>query len=285
MPDLRTKKILYINLRDQSFEMKAHDDYWHYLGGVGLGAKILASDGDRSTVVFSTGPLNGFFPFASKTSVLYRFGPEIKDVYLGGSLSWRMRFAGIDAISIVGKSKDPLVLDILDGEIKFRPADVDLKELGLPGKKSTLEISKTEDKMLLDGYFEPGDQSLANVLKSKNVAGVVVTGAKDFDIESEEKFQTAYDTVLARIVDMEVEKGGNPSCSGCPMGCDKSKVGEVGGDFLVHSLVGCTFASKIYSDTNVVFACLNALGYGYTHEEIEECPGLVSSLMEELRGV
>lgn len=285
MPDLRTKKILYINLSDQTFEIKGHEDYWQYLGGVGLGAKILSSTKDRSAVVVSTGPLNGFFPFASKTSVLYRFGPEIKDMYLGGSLSWRLRFTGLDSIVLLGKSKAPVVIDIVDEVINFRPADANLSELGLPGKKSSLEVLPNDDKMILDGYFEAGDGSLANILRAKNVAGIVLTGTRDFEILDREKFQTAYNTVLSQIDKMTVAKDGHPSCAGCPMGCASSKVGEAGGDYLVHSLAACVFASQIYSNTNIVFACLDALGYGYTHEEIEKCPSLVSSLMEELRSL
>ena len=282
MPVSQTKKILYINLTEQTFEIKSHDDYWQYLGGVGLGAKVLSTLEDKAGIIFSVGPLNGFFPFASKTSVLYRSGGTLHDSYLGGSLSWRLRFTGLDSIVLTGQAKEPVLIDIVDEAVSFKTADVSLDDLGLPGKQSSLEVS---DKIILDGYFESGESSLVDALKNKNVAGMNVTGTKDFDIEDREKFQVAYDSVLAQIDKMTVEKGGNPSCAGCPMGCGESKVGEVDGNFLVHSLAACVFAEQIYSNPSIVFSCLDALGYGYTHEEIEKSPSLTASLMEELRSL
>lgn len=278
----QTKKILYIYLDSLTFEIKSHDDYWQYLGGVGLGAKVLSTAENKSAVVFSVGPLNGFFPFASKTSVLFRSSGELHDTYLGGSLSWRLRFTGLDSVVLSGKSENPVVIDLVDEAVNFKSSDVSLADLGLPGKQSSLEVA---GKVILDGYFESGEESLAKVLKGKNIVGINVTGTKDFEIEDKEKFQVAYDSVLAQINKMTVEKAGNPSCSGCPMGCNLSRVGEVGGNFLVHSLTACAYAGEIYSNPNVVFSCLDALGYGYTHEDIEKSPGLVESLMEELKSL
>jgi aldehyde:ferredoxin oxidoreductase len=278
----QTKKILYINLTDQTFEIKSHDDYWQYIGGVGLGARVLSALEDKASVVFSVGPLNGFFPFASKTSVLFKLGGELHDTYLGGSLSWRIRFTGLDSIVLIGQAKEPVVIDIVDETVNFKSPDSNMEDLGLPGKKSSIEVGQ---KVILDGFFEPGITALTSALKNKNVAGISITGTKDFDIEDREKFQVAYDLVISQIDKMTVEKGGNPSCAGCPMGCNKSQVGEVGGDAGVHSLAGCIFAEQIYSNTNTVFACLDALGYGYTHEDIEKSPSLTTSLMEELRSL
>lgn len=276
---LQSKKVLYINLADQTFEVKTHDDYGKYLGGVGLGAKILNYLNKPDAVVFSIGPLNGYFPFASKTSVLLKSGDQLFDLYLGGSLSWRIKFAGIDVIAIHGQSKEKVVLDIMDGVVKFRKGESELGDLGLPGKRSLIEIM---GNVVLDNYFVPSSKELYKNLLVKNLVAISVTGSKVLDIENEEKYFEIYDKIISKISEVKAGKSNNPSCAGCPLGCDHSKRGESGGNYLTHSLVGCNLAEDIYSDPSIVFACLDVLGYGFTHEDIENFPNLVYDLLEGL---
>ncbi len=274
-----TKKILYVDLKKQQAEVKFHDDLKGFVGGVGLGAKLLLKEELDSPIVFAVGPLNGFFPYASKTSVLFKTD-KLHDLYFGGSLSWRIRFTGLDAIVLHGRAKEPLVVDIADEKVTFRPFSEDLGNLGLPGKRSTIDL--TETSVLVDGYFEVSGKALHQKLINKQVKSVVVTGTQTFKIENEEKYLEIYNEIVGKVGDLTVEKGGFPSCSGCLVGCNKSKVGEVSGDVLVHSLVACSYAQPVYSDVNTVFACLNVLGYPYTHEDIENFPKLVYDVLEEL---
>ena len=65
-------------------------------------------------------------------------------------------------------------------------------------------------------------------------------------------------------------------------GMQKSKVGEIGGNVLLNSLVACQFADKIYTDIGVVFSCLNTLGYEYTHEDIENLPELIEETIRNI---
>ena len=276
----RKKKVLYVDLSTQTTEVKSHPDISEYIGGVALGAKLMLDLGNKDALVFSVGPLNGFFPYASKVSVLFKDSGGVQDTYLGGALSSRLRYAGLDALVLTGSSKKPVILDVMDEKVIFRDVDTDVGALGLPGKRSVLDLD--EKSVVLDGYFESPENILHKVLIQKNLKSMVVTGSNTFEIEDKERYQEIYDVILNRSEDLTVEKGGNPSCVGCPLGCSKSKVGEKGGDSLVHSLVACEFASPIYSDASVVFACLNALGYGYTHEDIENLSKLVYDVLGEL---
>ena len=85
--------------------------------------------------------------------------------------------------------------------------------------------------------------------------------------------------IALATIRMTVTKSTKPSCSGCPMGCEKSRYGEIGGNIFVHSLVGCQFAERIYSDINTTFTCLNSIGYSYVHEDLENLPGLVEETL------
>jgi len=277
----RTKKVLYIDLSKQEWEIKSLPDISGFIGGLGLAAKIMSDFEGEAPLVISIGPLNGFFPFVSKTAVLFKDGKELVDVYLGGSLSSRLRYTGLDAIVLHGRSKEPAVVDVMDEKVTFRSMDVDMGTLGLPGKRSVLEVDSK--RASLDTYFETPGTFLHKQMINKNLRALVVTGSKIFQIKDKERYTEIYEQILERVDDVTVEKGGSPSCSGCPLGCAKSLVGEKGGDALVHSLVACSFAEKIYSDENVVFSCLNALGYGYTHEDIENFSKLVYDVLEELK--
>lgn len=274
------KKVLYINLSKQKYEIKAVTGLRDYIGGLGLGLKLLQENYDDDPIIFSIGPLNGFFPFASKTSIIFRNEDVVEDLYIGGTLSNRIKFAGLDSIVIGGKSTEPITIDINNETVAFRPIEDDPDNLGLPGKKSV--IRPVMDKFLLDKYFATPEKLFEEKMAQLNLRGIVVTGTKTIDIKDVERYQDLYYKILDRTNEITVEKGNNPSCSGCPVGCEKSKFGEIGGNVLVHSLVACDYAGPIYANIGVVFSCLNILGYDYTHEDIEALPAKINKLLKEL---
>lgn len=277
----RNKKVLYIDLERQESDVKSHPDISEYIGGIGLAAKLMLDFDGKDPVCLAVGPFNGFFPFASKTSVLFKDKGTLLDTYLGGGLSARIKFTGLDAIVIHGKAKEPTILDIMDEGVTFRNIESDVGGLGLPGKRSILDLD--DQKAILDGYFESPENILHKIFIQKNLKALVVTGSNTFDIKEKERYEELYDELLNKVGELTVEKAGAPSCVGCPVGCEQSKVGEKDGNVLVHSLVSCVFAERIYSEENTVFSCLNVLGYGYTHEDIENFPKLVYDVLEELK--
>ena len=280
MIDLSAKKVLTIDLNKKEAEVKSFVDLNKYLGGVGLGLKLLEIYNDRNPLIFSIGPLNGFFPFVSKTAVVLNDGGVIEDIYLGGSLSLRMRFAGIDAVAIFGKSDQRVVLDICNTKIDFLGEETDVHSLGLPGKRSV--VCFENKKVLLDDYFTTPESYLEDIFMEKNIKGMVITGTEIITPPNFTEYEKLYSEILEKKDDLRVERGIYPSCSNCPMGCGKSKVGEIGGNVLINSLVACQFADKIYTDIGIVFSCLNTLGYNYTHEDIENLPKLIEETIKKI---
>lgn len=278
--DLLNKRVLFVNLEDETFEVKSFPDLNKYIGGVGLGLKLYEQYAQDNPVIFSVGPLNGFFPYVSKTSVVFFDGNNVEDTYLGGYLSTRIKFSDLDAIVLKNKSKNGTLLDIHDNKVIFLPQNVDIKKLGLPGKKSVITISDKE--FLLDNYFISKEKNLYVKLLTKNVGGLVITGTEIFTIKDFERYTQLYAEILGKTQALSVEKAFFPSCSGCPMGCEKSKYGEVGGNVLVHSLAACQYAESIFSDIGTVFSCLNTLGYGYTHEDLENLGGLIREVLANI---
>jgi len=277
----RSKIVLLINLEKEEFEVKTFTDIHKYIGGVGLGLKLFEMYQDLNPLILSVGPLNGFFPFCSKTCIVLKHEKSLEDIYLGGTLSGRFRFAGIDAILIYGECSKPISLDIVNTKVYFIENILDNQELGLPGKRSVINFDK--NKLNLDGYFTAAETYLEEAFAVRNLQGITLTGTEVFSPNDFSKYQEIYENILSRKEELTVEQGWYPSCFNCPMSCGKSKVGEVGGNVLTHSLVACEHADSIYSDVGITFSSLNSLGYDYTHEDIENLPKLIEQTLRNIK--
>ena len=274
------KKALIIDLAKKTFEVKSFSDLNKFVGGIGIGLKLFEIYKDSKPIVFSVGPLNGFFPFASKTSVVVSDDGVIEDLYVGGNLSSRIRYTGLDAIVLCNESDEKVTLDITNTTVVFKSADTDLNSLGLPGKRSLLNFSGKE--FLVQNYFSTPESFLERNMESKKVIGISVTGTEILKPKNFPAYENLYYEILKKKNELRVEEGVYPSCANCPLGCGKSKVGEIGGNVLIHSLVACHFADKIYSDVGIVFSCLNVLGYDYTHEDLENLPKLIEDTLKNI---
>lgn len=277
---MKPKKIAYINLAKNEYEVKNLTELEPYIGGVGIGIKLYQMHQAEDPIIFSIGPLNGFFPFASKTCVTLENDGTVEDLYLGGSLSSRIKYAGLDAIVFLNTSSQNTLVEFENDAVRFFNENIVAASLGLPGKKSVLEAA--EGSLVLDGYFEPRIGILYSKFVKKNLNGFVITGTKAYEIEDFAKYRELFKKILSMTDRMKVPESTNPSCFACPMGCDLSKYGEVGGNVLVHSLVACYLAEDIYNDIGIVFACLDVLGYKYTHEDLENFPELISKTLKDL---
>lgn len=283
-PD-KSKKVVIVDLKKKTTEVRSFPDLYKYIGGVALGLKLYSLYQEEDPVVLSIGPLNGFYPYASKTSIVLQTGGVPEDLYIGGSLSFRLRFCGIDSLVIKGGASESTFLSMNDTIVEFLDRDTDLNLHGLPGKRSIFafsDMSQILSKLALDGHFVTPESYLENKFLAKNLLGIVVSGHNNFDIYNKPKYEELYKKLLSSTGKLEVSKELYPSCSGCPMGCSKARVGELGGNILVHSLCACTYSQKIYSDVGTVFSCLHTLGYDYSHEDIENLPNLVNTVLKEI---
>ena len=64
--NLSSKKVLVINLETEETEVKTYKELHKFVGGIGLGLKLYELYYKQDPLIFSIGPLNGFYPFASK---------------------------------------------------------------------------------------------------------------------------------------------------------------------------------------------------------------------------
>ena len=226
--------------------------------------------GVRNPLIFSIGPLNGFLRFASKTAIVINDDGVIEDIYFSYIFKNGI-FAGLDAIVIFGRSDQPVVLDICNTDIDFLGEHTDVHNIGLPGKRSNNHFENNKLLNMTTSLLQKYSLNKHSNTE-KNIKGMVITGTEVKFIQTLKNMRSYTMKYCLKTADLRVDKGKYPSCSNCPKGCGKSKVGEIGGNVFNNSLVACQFADKIYTDIGIVFSCLNTFGYSYTHEDIENLP-------------
>ena len=128
-------KVLFVDLSTKAIDIRRIREgvYLHYLGGSGLGVKLLTELGDptihpldqRNPLIFVPGLLTGtLVPGATRTSVVAKspltmiFG----EASVGGTWGAEYRFTGLDALVVTGASLNPIYLWIHNDAVEIRPA-------------------------------------------------------------------------------------------------------------------------------------------------------------------
>src|SRR5512133_1514567 len=111
------------------------EKYKEYLGGTGVGYKVLWDEvpaqteafDERNKLIFSHGPLTGTgAPCNGRTTVTGIFPTPDPDLvasgHMGGHWGAELRFAGWDNIIIEGKADKPVWLSIMDDKVEIKDA-------------------------------------------------------------------------------------------------------------------------------------------------------------------
>lgn len=223
----QTIKVLHIDLSNKSWEVKDRPDLFPYLGGVGVGIRLLDEnvlydrdplDGEQP-VIFCVGPLSSIFPVITKTVCMFRspLTGELGESYAGGRLAMSMVYSGYDAIVIKGEAPQPTYLSIGPDGVEFRNAEplwgVGTEETGRylremePGRgyRSTVRIGPAGENLVsfanlnVDTFRHFGRLGSGAVFGSKNLKAMVVFGTQDYPIPKEQ--QKAYRKVYKEIHD------------------------------------------------------------------------------------
>ena len=134
--------ILRVNLTNGSTSTMSTDPYKEYIGGMGIGYKVIWDEVPLEThpyapeakIVFAVGPLTATgVPCSGRTNVSFLTNftrcQSICDGHMGGHFAQYMKFAGYDAIIIEGKSERPVYLKIDNNNVTIEDAS-DLWGLG-----------------------------------------------------------------------------------------------------------------------------------------------------------
>jgi len=176
-----------------------------YIGGRGLGTKILFDEGiakvdplsDKNKIVFATGAMTGTnSPTAGRYMVVTKspLNNMIASSNSGGKWGAKLKYAGWDALIVEGKSEKPVYLNIEDDKIEILTAepfvgmfsealDDLLKEIH--PKCSVLNIGPAgENQSLIAAIINDKDRAAGRsgvgaVMGSKNLKAISVSSTKN----------------------------------------------------------------------------------------------------------
>lgn len=173
-------RVIEVDLSTKTFKETTikEENYIKYLGGSGLGGKLLYSDFDYKTdplsdenpLIFMTGVLTGTpVPTSAKCSVITK--SPLTGIWgeatVGGYWGPELKKAGYDGIIVKGKSAVPVVLFINDENIKLVEAD-DL--WGCDVYKTEEELKERTDVKAQVACIGPAGENLVKI------AGIMVGG-------------------------------------------------------------------------------------------------------------
>jgi len=219
--------ILEIDLNTQTSEFYEDTEIFDkYLGGIGVAIELFRQKiksgidplSQDNIAVFAIGPLNSYYPVASKTCSVFKspLTGNLGESYAGGRLSTAMRFGNIGAIIIKGKADQPTYFVHREGETEFCNAGpirfmypntagrIIRENVGFPGRRSVVIIGPAGERMvpyagvIIDRFRHFGRLGLGAVLGSKNLKGFVIIGDQPISLEINTNYQD-YRKVFTKI--------------------------------------------------------------------------------------
>lgn len=218
-------RILTINLSERTWTVTERPDLTPFLGGVGVGIRLLdemvcynqSPLSAEQPIIFCAGPLSSIFPVMTKVVALFRspLTGELGESYAGGRLALAMVYAGYDAIVIHGEADRLIYLSIGPQGVEFKTAEplrgVGSEETGRylresePGRgfRSIVRIGPAGENLVsfanlnVDTFRHFGRLGSGAVFGAKNLKAIVVYGDLNFPIPSER--QKAYRKVYQEI--------------------------------------------------------------------------------------
>ncbi len=179
-----------------------------WLGGSGLAALLFEKYGDpraafdapAQPLIFAIGPLTGFFPLMSKTvcGFLSPYHGQYAESHAGGRSALALRFAGLDALVVTGRSARPCVLSVGSQHLEIKEAPFlwgkDVFTTGkmlrhmLPGSgtRSILRIGPAGENgsayacINVDTYRHFGRLGAGAVMGAKNLKAIAILGDASF---------------------------------------------------------------------------------------------------------
>jgi aldehyde:ferredoxin oxidoreductase len=179
--------------------------YENFLGGYGLGARILYTRqkprahplGSSNIFGFAAGPLTGTQASVGSRCTFFAKSPLTRtwgDSNVGGRLGPALKFAQFDAVFVTGKSRQPVYLFIENGSAELRPArrlwgkdtyeahDILNNELAEAGKEVVVaSIGPAAEKLSLiscidvgRGGHAGGRSGLGAVMGSKRLKAIAI---------------------------------------------------------------------------------------------------------------
>ncbi len=207
-----TMRILYIDLSSSTFEIKDRTDLTVYLGGTGLGCKLLSEEvclnkdplAPEQPIVFARGALSPYFPAATQVAAVFRspLTGYLGESLTGGGLALAMFLAKFDALVIKGRAERPVRITVGPRVIHIKKTDplygtsteecsrelYDLEPYS--GFRSLMVIGQAGERtvrfadLAVDRYWRFAGFGAGALFGSKNLKALMVYGDRNLPLHS-----------------------------------------------------------------------------------------------------
>ncbi|MDR3439109.1 aldehyde ferredoxin oxidoreductase [Telmatospirillum sp.] len=228
MADGWTGKILRVNLSTGVITKEESSKYKKFIGGMGIGYKIMFDEvppgtqpfDEANKLVFAVGPLTGSgAPCSSRVNIttLSTFTRDhlVVDAHMGGFFAAWLKYAGYDALVIEGKSPKPVWLNINDDEVSLEDAaflwgkgtrgttDELCRELG--AETCVASIGQAGENLvplsgMLNSRNHSGGAGTGAVLGSKKLKAIAIRGTKGVNVADRMELKRLNDYTLTQLM-------------------------------------------------------------------------------------
>lgn len=222
-------KILEVDLTNKKIQRKDlnKSEVWKYIGGSGLGAKILYEKtfsnidplGPDNVLIFMTGPLTGTPVPGGRHSIIAK--SPLTGIWgeasIGGTWGRELKRAGYDGIVVTGESEKAVYLWVHNNEVELKEAThlwgKDTYQTNELVRKETDEgavvscIGPAGEKLIrISGIFTNGKEAraaarcgLGAVAGSKKLKAVVVKGARRPKVSQEKELKNSLKKIFPSL--------------------------------------------------------------------------------------
>ena len=225
-------RVLHIDLTSGTVRIYKRQDLTEYLGGVGIGIKLLEEYmhpdlpplAPEQPIIFAIGAASTVFPVITKTAALF-ISPltgELGESYAGGRLALTMLLAGYDAVVITGKADRPSYISIRETLVEIKDArafwgmtsdavgQYIRQREAFSGKRSIIRIGPAGENLCrfasvcVDTYRHFGRLGLGAVFGSKNLKALLIAGDRSLPIPDFKSYIGLYSQLHKTVTSTEI---------------------------------------------------------------------------------
>ncbi|MEA3440687.1 MAG: aldehyde ferredoxin oxidoreductase C-terminal domain-containing protein [Chloroflexota bacterium] len=220
-------RILTVDLATGKGKVVKIDGRDRDMGGSGLAAALFNKyghvdkpwDDPEQPLIFTIGPLTGYFPLMSKTVCSFKspYHDQYAESHAGGRSALSLRFADYDALVITGKAQTLSCLSIGSRQLELKDVHymkgIDLqrsgkmlrKMIGGAGHRSILRIGPAGENLSsmacinVDTYRHFGRLGGGAVMGAKNLKAVAIQGDGIFDLPEGKAYKDLFEDVYKQL--------------------------------------------------------------------------------------
>ena len=224
-------KVLNIDLGTGKIRIDKREDLKAYLGGVGIGIKLLEENvkpeldalDPQQPIILAIGALSTVFPVVTKAVALFKspHTGELGESYAGGRLAMAIMMSGYDAIVITGKANHASYLSITKSNVEIKDARAtwgmrsDIGRMirereGGRGKRSIIRIGQAGENLVtfasvcVDTYRHFGRLGLGAVFGSKLLKAVSIIGDDTLPVKDFKGYFKVYQEIYKKVTETEI---------------------------------------------------------------------------------